>query len=1709
MSDIENQYNTERKKVESIKNELYALSPLDLPDDQKQKYIDLLSNLLGKVDSTQGFDKEAEIKAKLDVLGDIDKFFTEHVLNRSDKVFQTQSTDLRLEIQALEEKTAKISEIKDTGEISEKAIYIFKTALEDIEVSDYHRRVLGGKMNHQAKTFLTRIYRNIGEDNFIQFSKQFLKTLYVNDFYNFHSRLEDIVESSSIIDKDKFTEITIEKVKKDEIISLIDGRLDEVLINKYLDKLVPFQEYTYLLVYFFESDSSYLQKFLDKIDLFIKLSTLIPNEDHAFDNFIESWIKSPDKLTDQEILVLASKHKESSCVAFLFIKKDKSNYKQVLELSDAFKEIWYACWHVWNRESDIANKIPFKVIGLAKKYPEYIYRAILYFSKEQLESLDENYLSRHAETISELGRRNIPINRFGMMIYNERFINEIARKIIQIPEEESLGEIPDDALKNIDTFNRWLNEEIKIITLCYDIGGTRTLQRALRDLGKSEKDITPNDLKRISPISKMYEKYDLNNYSYRREYVSLKSVLADYFAFSEKDRRTIEKEIKDDYQKEKFDTSTTKFMPKGFRTTKEQSFLHIERIAKAVNEDKSIAELFKLYYKLYSNKKAIFIAFDNLDLESDDSSYDDQTKTFFASFDMLITYHLKQIGITAEKALDLLKLATKDDHPGFIFYIKSHEQYKKIWKNRGKIGEILKTYKLRFNYALYLPLDLIESDYELFKKALDEIPADKREAGLALIIHGVKTRDDLNKFNKEKKYLLKFINANIKDSDNELYMHRTAIGIIDNLEVSKVLQPILENTFKTGRQFDTDSFLKLIDITWLKANIKNITELTEAINPQDLTSALELIYSLQKNPHLLTKNYDTLLKIVKNMKIGDYENDLTGVITPLTGIEESFWDSNPEDLIEISKWCIGTGSEFEGRSSRLYELYSVLPKSFFDKHRDKILELIKTDQLNPSDNAILIDVIDEFQRPFYSSINIDESLDILKRNWGKNIGIWKILPLLQYLKYPYIDKAFEECKKGRNIKPGVLEAWYFQFVTTDGRDNTNLLEFDYTKRETYSYMIDFFNQSGLTILSKRFLEKMTFGKFIKQMRGKTELEKLRILRDIGNNIDDRIEKRLMEKLFGNTKDSKWILTLGQWVNPVSNKIDVTQNNISDINLILSFIIKLYKQEKSDGIDIGKSLKTIMPACPCTGDLKTDISWLINQMDVEEINFNKLQGTGLLALTEFFSLISNLQELQNKSNTRFLKNTLDTMNVEKFFNNNTYDKLFKETIYKVNEIEKSRKEINRTNRSLGDQVINLLGTQFLVNNPASYENLPNLINFARAWRNPKFDRDVNELYNQFSVYAYEAVANFLSDEINQNGTGLEKIRNKMKKIGLSLLDIVSELEKNNFFIEVKESDFQKVISRISKHPSYTTRKIVLKTVGRLSTDNEVGGRQFVIEDSEWTKRNGVEVKKITINGTEYANLIKCDSKIGVKILANQGAMVEMSKERKELGDKFVFSAPVAMSTAQKMTEIAFKNGEQVSWLTGKKGGYVVVNSENKPTILNRDNCYVKELLKKEDFQTPAISKILTNWLRTKKNINQSIQSEEVMNRILDYKFDLRKNFADMTLFKELLKVKKYSLLTNMLLLDEDEATKLNDGNDSRRLFVTFPDGSFGIMDSTKDMSTDLLVELAASIGATRAVYMDTGMYDMASYTDGEGKSHLLGIPDTDESTNRVLFFEKNL
>lgn len=718
-----------------------------------------------------------------------------------------------------------------------------------------------------------------------------------------------------------------------------------------------------------------------------------------------------------------------------------------------------------------------------------------------------------------------------------------------------------------------------------------------------------------------------------------------------------------------------------------------------------------------------------------------------------------------------------------------------------------------------------------------------------------------------------------------------------------------------------------------------------------------------------------------------------------------------------------------------------------------------------------------------------------------------------------IEKYLEEAEKDY-MDDAKVEARQCAYLLKDPVTNEDLGVFNHQKIEFYEKLFNNLRTANLTLMEEKIINSLGFEKFNKEMSSKSIFE----IENIINVIVNRTDPRLGEILFRKTllpiigKNPVIGKTLAGWSAKNAEgkiKIDVTQNNLAKINSILRILNGILDVIKAgdatnDKQGLAKSIvtniKMVFPNFTGTGNAEADIKWLFEKFDVEEINFKKLDS--LAEFIEFQQLLSSMEKSDIKSSVRYLENKFKDIDFSKMsFEGVDY------SIFEIQKIENLRALINDKGRLVGDMLVDMIGSRFLETNCCDYTNIGKLIKFAHAWENPGLERDINGLYQVYSTYAFVEIAGFLKENLERDKSdkNREEIKKKLEKVGVNLDEIIKELEDKNY-LTLTESNAQKAISNLKKgFVGYTFRKGVSKVFGGDSL--ELDGRKIEIKESDWSKRNGVKVFSLSSGQKEIAKLIKCDPrKIKVKVLAEASGMVNMEKEAENLGRKLIFSAPLTFTTgARKMTELAFRDGIQMNYLLSPytKDGFLLVNKSGEQKVLNKKRLKISDLISKEDFQNGEIKDLIIRWAKGSK-----IEVDETrLEGLLDMPLNPVQKFLDKKTFFELLRLKQYSLLGGMLLIDKhegkDEGTvnKLKDGVDSRRFYLQFEDGQFGILDSTEAMSSAQMVDLALSVGATKAIYMDTGMYDMAAYQDGSGQTHIMGHQDTSESTNRVVIYEQ--
>lgn len=721
----------------------------------------------------------------------------------------------------------------------------------------------------------------------------------------------------------------------------------------------------------------------------------------------------------------------------------------------------------------------------------------------------------------------------------------------------------------------------------------------------------------------------------------------------------------------------------------------------------------------------------------------------------------------------------------------------------------------------------------------------------------------------------------------------------------------------------------------------------------------------------------------------------------------------------------------------------------------------------------------------------------------------------------YLDKA-----KAVHLNKDALQKLRAEYLLKNyNKDagDTDLRVFDYKKIDEYSHLFDRIRHQdpdGRVYLEALAIESIDTRKFVADCAKKPLYEVENLINSFSNSIDPNFAEKLFKVAVLPRISSQPIMgdSLIAWTSKNAKgerKIDVTQHNMKQIKQILRIFVEVFKLSDKPGEDKGRlqqivvsNIKKVFPEFASTGNIKADIKWFFEKFDVEEINFKKMENFS--DLIEFQQLISNFMQTDTKSAVVYLQNKFRDIDFDKIsFENENY------SIFKVEQIEKLRSVMNASSKVLGDMVVDMVGSSFLERNCCDYDSIPKLLKFAHAWENPGLHRDINGLYQLYSTYAFVEIASFIKENLekDKSGKGKEMIKEKLEAAGMDYDDTIEELQAKGYLV-ITASNTKKFFSALTgDNAGYAIRKGASKVFGEKPV--EFDGKKITTSESDWAKRPGVKVYSLAEGNKEIAKLIKCDpTKIKVKVLAEADAMVNMDAEAKNLGRGLIFSAPLTFSTgARKMTELAFRDGIQMNYLLSPytKDGFLIVNQKGEQKVLNKKNMKIGDLISKEDLdakdpQSQAIQAVLMKWAGTHKIKVKNLEE------LLSMAINPVQKFSDKNTFFELIRLKKYSLLGGMLLIDKQEGkdeirvNEIKDGGDSRRLYLQFSDGQFGILNSTENMTTSQMVEIALQLGATKAIYMDTGMYDMASYQDGAGDSHVMGHQDTSESTNRVVIYE---
>jgi hypothetical protein len=410
------------------------------------------------------------------------------------------------------------------------------------------------------------------------------------------------------------------------------------------------------------------------------------------------------------------------------------------------------------------------------------------------------------------------------------------------------------------------------------------------------------------------------------------------------------------------------------------------------------------------------------------------------------------------------------------------------------------------------------------------------------------------------------------------------------------------------------------------------------------------------------------------------------------------------------------------------------------------------------------------------------------------------------------------------------------------------------------------------------------------------------------------------------------------------------------------------------------------------------------------------------------------------------------------------------------IERARSMLNTIVRQEGDKMIITVAGQYLRGKDGIGDIMP-LIDFAEKWS--EFSGKIRSSHRDVAGI-YQLVANFAF------GKAAALLGNKTMTIPSDIrAQALMRVNQAGFVVDDRESNAWKFATRVVTDPAGTVGKALRKYTGaEQSKLFDVGLAPYEREMPE-----GVTVQYVCVNTQSCSEvaarmlILKGDpSRVKMELFSNKEGTIDRDRIERERTGRLVVTFPITFTSGpRKLTDLAAYRGEMMSWLLKTDGndGMVFATEQGRLGIVNKQHMLISEL------------KLLGIDTRTLEAAGKTA-------------LNITRSFEDFQLFVQLVQRERLSLQTNMLLLSDGVQTPVgSDSLDSRRLLITFADGTIGMLSSfTKDkyISTNDAVALAKLLGARHAVYCDTGMYDFAQVFDVTGTPQTIGWADNRQSTN---------
>lgn len=1007
-----------------------------------------------------------------------------------------------------------------------------------------------------------------------------------------------------------------------------------------------------------------------------------------------------------------------------------------------------------------------------------------------------------------------------------------------------------------------------------------------------------------------------------------------------------------------------------------------------------------------------------------------------------------------------------------------------------------------------------------------------------------------------KDWWLKLIEKDYKDNITSILVYFEKLSKVDYEWTKKLLSKILDNSdnyssiiFKSENLLDIASFYKKKDINWVKKTIykymlKNTWVVLQNLSPDKrikdesdydykermkswkLESIWKALYSDKKKAEEWSKN--TLERLIKEntwIVIKNYTNiwiwtdwvidkkfidwklekyitkaNLTILLEKgnddiLEAIQEYWihrsillimqnlflWEKNPIKIIKINKlWddrYIKILDFIWKEKLSIYKNIELANYLIFemDYPLNKVKESIKKSNNNilydykkwiiVTNNGLSNEALKEINKKLEKKYNSDnfnpvhpEYWDVLKENKRKKYTIFSII----WEDYTKTDSNIAWINL-KDFEWNSLLSNFSHFLQENIEEWINLKKFDIKNIDSYRKILFYLKTSNQTNLEKEFFNWLDFSELGKQTENLNISEKVKIIKSFKNTVHPNFLNIFIEEL--SIDEDIFIDLLKKYTNKETKKLDLNKNNVSELVALLELIEML-------GYNISnKIVKEVFNYIPKeTVDSK---EYIISSLKINKNIFDNIDLKNLLSILNLKNIVKEkgLLEIENKI-SKWLEN-IDVLGIFLNWEINI------DTVTNMSEIENLRLLLNSSwDRIMWDSIVIEIIWNFL----DQTFNLKDRLKFAKTWKsfseNIKnkwwYNRDVSWIYNMWANFWFTSITSFIENSLNDNP---EKFEKYLEKNNYTLEKLINQLHSLWINFEIKQSNAAKAVTRILNWKSkYVVNKVITKIEW---VEEDINVWKIEKKEVQWSKHEWVELFNLDISWITQAKLITIkNDKLKTKLLMSRDWMVNMKRQEKDKKWKLIFSAPLAFTTwDHKMTDAAYMNWKEMNALFNpdKNHWLVMTNSKWEIKVLNKNK------LKLSDFNIPELIK---NWDR-ELNITSSIR--------------------DYMTFIKIIKKYKLSILLNMLLIDNWKISPFKtDNKDSRRFLVTFEDWRVWILYSEINMSTKKLMMIAKSIWVKNAVYMDTWMYDMATYYEPDWKKHILWHQDTDKSTNRVIF-----